>query len=263
MLIWTITFACKAFIFIKFTEIWRVLLENSSVLLCFREEWENIFPSKERRDGYFHSWVYSAAETSLNITSLPDLSGKLCVNVGCFLFLLFAHSLSRVSLCVGDCRDRPHTNESELDTTWPQTLTFRWPWGQDGLGGGLLSASLLLSPMGRQQSFHLSFPFKLWTERNKHQNEPSCIFHFRCAAGRGPDRAQTPGALFCGPRQGDQPGCWLWRHHLPGGQTPVGYSVMLWRTSCLWRAVWTDPVGYHCSVCTPSAGSPNVCCHLL
>lgn len=135
MLIWTITFACKAFIFIKFTEIWRVLLENSSVLLCFREEWENIFPSEERRDGYFHSWVYSAAETSLNITSLPDLSGKLCVNVGCFLFLLFAHSLSRVSLCVGDCRDRPHTNESELDTTWPQTLTFRWPWGQDGLGG--------------------------------------------------------------------------------------------------------------------------------
>lgn len=95
------------------------------------------------------------------------------------------------------------------------------------------------------------------------KNQTEWVCHFRCTARRGPERPQIRENLFSGYLRGDQPGCWLWRHHLHGGQTPVRCSVMLWMTSCPWPAVWTDPVGYHCSACTPSAGSKNVCCHLL
>lgn len=54
----------------------------------------------------------------------------------------------------------------------------------------------------------------------------------------------------------------MWNQCRPGGQRPLRCSVTLWITSCPWPVVWMDPVGYHCSVCTPSAGNRNVYCRL-
>lgn len=245
--------------------------------------WENVFGFKicSAVDALkIKLWLRQRAEMSLlglicnwnlffffflNIKSFPDLSRKFCVNFWYFLLLLFPHSLWRVSFCVWSCLDR---SEAYVRIGY-QLMHIQVDAVKGPVGVGFLSTSSLLSLMGRQQSSHLTFLFKLKERKDRkeqqhmHKNEPSCVVHFRCTTGRGPERPQIPGTLFSGPLQDDQHGCWLWRQHLPGGRTPARCSVMLWMASSPWPAVWTDPVGHHCSVCTPSAGSRNVCCHLL
>lgn len=141
-----------------------------------------------------------------------------------------------------------------------------------GWGGGFPNASCLLSVMGRILLNHWS------TQRRADIGTMycCCMFnnsaftkiisrfpccHFRWTTEKCQQCPQIMGTLFTGPSQGNQPRSWLWMRRLPGGQTPVRSSVMLWMTSCLWPAAWADPVGSRCSACTPSAGSRNACCH--
>lgn len=212
----------------------------------------------EGRDQYFNWWVYYATKTFNwvgNSVLIFGVSSACCFPAVCDVCFLRAQ-LSWPSRCVSDriwCQQCDSTHS--LSGGWCQRpCGHGWVGGWGGgvsLKTALFPSDISLKAVDRKEQQHMR------------KNEPSCAFHFRCTAESGPDRPQIPGALFSGPLQGDRPGCWLWRHHLPGGQTPVTCSVMRWMTSCPWPAVWTDPVGYHCSVCTPSAGSRNACCRLL
>lgn len=257
----------------KFTDIWRVLQENSSALwrssyiigtrlsrvlsMTFALIAPLCFPYGRICFDLKSAQLFYATKTFLKDQKFPWSEWEILCSFLCFLLPLFPHSLWRVSVRIGyqQCDSKHSLSGGRRQR--PCGHGGRW-----GVSDHILSFII----DGKTAIFPSDISFKAVDRKepqHTHKNEPPCVFHFRCTTGRGPERPQILGTLFSGPLRGDQPGCWLWRHRLPGGQTPVRCSVMLWMTSCPWPAVWTDPVGSHCSVCTPSAGSKNVCCRLL
>lgn len=89
------------------------------------------------------------------------------------------------------------------------------------------------------------------------------IFPFlRSSWTTGEDNQILPATWFTGHLRfhGNLPESSWWRHCHQRGQTPALWSAMLWITSCPWLVIWMDPVGYHCSACTPSAASRSAFC---